>query len=100
MNGLILIIVAVLFLIKTLLNKNKWKLPSGSFPPKWRVILLEKVSFYNALSDVEKNQFEYKVQEFLMNCRITGIEVSVDVVDKLLVASSAVIPIFNFPQWK
>ena len=35
-----------------------------------------------------------------MNCRITGIETSADTTDKLLVASSAVIPIFEFSDWK
>ena len=35
-----------------------------------------------------------------MNCRITGIETTVDTTDKLLVASSAVIPIFEFNDWK
>ena len=35
-----------------------------------------------------------------MNCRITGIETNVDDTDKVLVASSAVIPIFGFADWK
>lgn len=102
MDILILIIIAVLvlFLIKTLWNKSKWKLPSKSFPSKWRVVLQKKVTFYNALSADEKTQFEFKVQEFLLNCRITGIEVDVDIQDKLLVAASAVIPIFRFPKWR
>lgn len=45
-------------------------------------------------------RFEFKVQEFLLNTRITGINVTVDTTDKLLVASSAVIPIFEFPEWR
>ena len=75
-------------------------MPKGPFPPDWRTILSKEVSYYNSLSDEEKTRFEYKVQEFLFNCRITGIETSVDTRDKLLVASSAVIPIFGFEDWK
>lgn len=71
-----------------------------SFPNEWRVILLKKIVFYSALSDEEKKRFEFKVHEFLLNCRVTGINVTVDVTDKLLIAASAVIPIFEFPQWK
>ena len=62
--------------------------------------MAEKVTFYNILSKDEKVRYEYKIQEFLLNCRITGIETSVDITDKLLVASSAVIPIFAFKEWR
>ena len=80
--------------------KSRWIVPKEPFPNNWRIILNQDVSFYNSLSKDEKNRFEYKVQEFLLNCRITGIETSVDTTDKLLVASSAVIPIFEFSDWK
>jgi Mlc titration factor MtfA (ptsG expression regulator) len=74
--------------------------PEEPFPSDWKIILNRYVSFYNSLSGEEKNRFEYKVQEFLLNCRITGIDTSIDTTDKLLVASSAVIPIFQFDDWK
>jgi len=74
--------------------------PEEPFPTDWKIILNRYVSFYNSLSGEEKNRFEYKVQEFLLNCRITGIDTSIDTTDKLLVASSAVIPIFQFDDWK
>ena len=48
----------------------------------------------------EKKIFEYKVQEFLLNCRVTGIDVQIDDVDRILTASSAIIPIFAFPEWR
>jgi Mlc titration factor MtfA (ptsG expression regulator) len=62
--------------------------------------LLEKnVSYYAQLSHIDKERFEYKVQEFLMHTKITGIETEVSELDRLLVASSAIIPIFNFDNW-
>ncbi|MBT3251222.1 MAG: peptidase [Candidatus Marinimicrobia bacterium] len=88
------------FVIKEFWFKNRWLKPEISFPNEWRRIILKKVVFYNALSEEEKKRFEYKVHEFLLNCRVTGINVSVDVTDKLLIAASAVIPIFEFPEWK
>ncbi|MBL4734195.1 MAG: zinc-dependent peptidase [Flavobacteriales bacterium] len=70
------------------------------FPPEWRITLAEKVSFYNTLSEDEKTRFELKILEFLDDCRITGIDVQIDATDEVLVAASAVIPIFAFPNWR
>lgn len=98
---IVLLIMAVAILvIWALWHKNNWIKPTDPFPSEWRTILVKKVDFYNSLSKEEKAQFEYKIQEFLLNCRITGIDTNVYLTDKLLVASSAVIPIFAFPEWK
>lgn len=97
---LVFIVITVLLLAKVIWDKKSWNKPTKSFDPTWRIILIEKIAFYNALSKTEKLRFEFKVQEFLLNCRITGIDVTIDITDKLLVASSAVIPIFQFPNWK
>jgi len=100
--AVIIIIIIGFFLLRLIRRNNisRWKVPEEPFPTEWRIILNQEVSFYNSLSQEEKKRFEYKVQEFLLNCRITGIETSVDTIDKLLVASSAVIPIFEFNDWK
>ncbi len=81
-------------------NNSKWILPKKPFPTDWRIKLMRDVSFYNSLSKDEKKRFEFKIQEFLLNCRITGIKTKIDITDKILVASSAVIPIFAFDNWK
>jgi Mlc titration factor MtfA (ptsG expression regulator) len=99
--SVVIIVIIGFFLIWLLRrNKSRWIVPEEPFPKDWRIILNQEVSFYNSLSEEEKNRFEYKVQEFLLNCRITGIETSIDTTDKVLVASSAVIPIFEFNDWK
>ncbi|NOU60176.1 M90 family metallopeptidase [Marinifilum caeruleilacunae] len=87
-------------LFKKLWSKKDWKSPKKNFPSNWRNILVQKVSFYNSLNTEEKTRFEYKVQEFLLNCRITGIHTEVDDTDRILVAASAIIPVFEFPNWK
>ncbi len=86
--------------IQKLLTTESWQKPKSSFPKEWRRILIQKVNFYNALNKNERNLFEFKVQEFLLNCKVTGIEVSVNDTDKVLVAASGVIPIFKFPKWR
>ncbi|MEN8138480.1 MAG: zinc-dependent peptidase [Bacteroidota bacterium] len=82
------------------LKSKGWKEPKSVFPPGWRIILVEKVVFYNSLTANEKELFEFKIQEFLINVRITGIRTGVSEEDMVLIASSAVIPIFSFPEWK
>lgn len=99
---LIIPLIAVLiFLISwNLYSKHNWRLPKEPFPNNWKQILVKYVAFYNSLSAEEKVSFEFKVQEFLLNCRITGISTEIDDTDKLLVASSAIIPVFKFKDWR
>jgi Mlc titration factor MtfA (ptsG expression regulator) len=92
--------ILVFLLIRRLWKRNSWVFPDTDFPVKWKKILTEKISFYNALKQEEKKDFEYKIQEFLLNCKITGIKTEVDLTDKILVAASAIIPIFPFKDWR
>lgn len=100
------IVLAVIFLVILLpliyykWKKSKWKTPNKPIPTAWKTILEQRVDFYRGLPMEERKSFDYKVQEFLLNCRITGIKMSIDDTDKLLVAASAVIPIFHFPKWR
>lgn len=98
--ALILIITALYFLFRRKIKSKSWVKPTETFPADWREILTNHVHFYSLLSDEEKSWFEFKVQEFLLNCKITGIETNVETKDKIFVASSAVIPIFAFRNWK
>lgn len=83
------------------INKGKSNdLIVGEFLPEWRIILIEKVAFYNGLSTEDKTWFESDILHFLSHVRITGIDVKVDETDKILVAASAVIPIFAFKEWR
>ncbi len=86
--------------IKNIKRKSKWNIPKEKFPPRWRTLLVQEVNFYNSLTEIEKSLFEYKIHEFILNYRITGITVDVEPIDKIYVAASAVIPIFQFPTWR
>ncbi len=80
-------------------RQRKHKKNTGLFPASWKKILDQKVVFYHNLSPEEKNRFEQDVGRFFNNVRITGINTEIDITDKLLVASSAIIPVFGFPDW-
>ena len=69
-------------------------------PDDYKDLLTKHVSFYRALDEAGKNRFETKIKEFLGYIRITGVDTQVEDLDRLLVASSAVIPIFGFPEWR
>lgn len=99
----LIIIITTFYLFIRLFKKvgdTKWKSPNTIFPDSWRKVLFENVSFYNNLSKQEKKHFEFKVQEFLLNIKITGIDINIDDSDKVLVAASAIIPIFAFQDWQ
>ena len=70
------------------------------FPAEWRKILHDRIGFYHTLDDEGKARFEKMVQLFLSEKRITGIETEIDDLTKMLVASSAIIPIFGFQDWE
>lgn len=70
------------------------------FPPEWENILLENVAFFVGLDDAEKQRFRQELQIFLSEKRITGIRTEVDETTRVLVACSAIIPIFGFPDWE
>jgi len=62
--------------------------------------LLEKhIDYYNKLSDTDKLYFEDKIEQFLDAVNIEAVGFDLTDTDKLMVASSAVIPIFRFKDW-
>ena len=81
-------------------TKNNWILPQKLFPNDYKKILSDKVNFYTNLDAIGQKQFESRVHEFLLNHRITGVECDVSITDNLLVAASAIIPVFKFPEWR
>jgi Mlc titration factor MtfA (ptsG expression regulator) len=81
-------------------SRLKQQTLAEEFPAAWRKILAERVAFYLSLTANDKQRFEKKVQVFLAQKRITGIETEIDDTTRVLVAASAVIPVFGFPDWE
>lgn len=79
---------------------RKWLTPANPFPEEWRELLLNHVHFYNSLNEYDQRKFEFQLQEFLLNCKVTGVKTEIDTLDQLYVGCSAIIPVFGFDQWK
>ena len=98
------IVAAILVLaniIWYLRNRRQQKnLAETALPPNATQLLAENVRFYNKLSDKGKALFEARVKDFLVHTSIRGVEVEVDDLDRILVASGAIMLIFAFPDWK
>ncbi len=65
-----------------------------------RKLLEEHVVFYIDLNESEQLEFENRLQHFLATTRITGVNTDVERLDKVLIAASAIIPIFGFKDWE
>ena len=69
------------------------------FPPRYRIILNQKVRFYKGLDKAEKKRFKKRLQRFMQQVTITGVDTKVSTTDKVLVAASGIIPTFGFKVW-
>ena len=80
-------------------RKKKISVPEN-FPETYRAILIEHVPFYFQLNDRDKKHFEDRMLTFLSQVKITGVKTLVEDLDRVLIASSAIIPIFAFVGWE
>ncbi|MEO7801288.1 MAG: M90 family metallopeptidase [Ginsengibacter sp.] len=96
--GLILFI----FLVAGLLRANfRIKKESNSSLSDNQILLLKKhVPFLNTLNDTKQEEFKNRMQHFIASTRITGVNTEVEHLDKILIAASAIIPIFGFKNWE
>lgn len=94
---IVLIVLALLIVFFIFYKKPVKKI---ILPENFRELLNANVSYYRRLDEKNKLIFEEKIKDFLSYVRIDGIDTTVDEIDKLLVASSAVIPVFGFKKWK
>jgi Mlc titration factor MtfA (ptsG expression regulator) len=98
-QGLV-IIGAVLFALFLLFRKRKVEaIPVSEIPVKWRDILARRVRYFRELPADQQPIFLKEVARFLDRIPINGAALEVSLEDRLLVASSAVIPLFGFPEF-
>lgn len=67
--------------------------------PQWHEPLLNYVSFYENLNDQEQKVFRQRMSAFLKETFVDAVGFELEELDKLLVAASAVIPVFRFKEW-
>lgn len=70
-----------------------------AWPSDWSEVLNQKVTFYRVLSAADKKVFEQRVQLFLHYTQVEAGSSAVTDEDRLLVAASAIIPVWGFPHW-
>lgn len=83
-----------------ILKHNKSKSAGVVANTDYKPILLQNISFYRELDGAGKLLFEQKVNSFLAGITIEGVGTTVDDTDRIMIASSAVIPIFGFKDWQ
>jgi hypothetical protein len=66
----------------------------------YKQILGENVAYYQKLAGIDKTRFVARVASFLQLVHIEGVGTAIDDTDRVLIASSAVIPVFGFPGWQ
>lgn len=71
-----------------------------SLPENYQELLAAYVSFYAALTQEGKTQFEDKFRKFLTAIKITGANAEVEDLDRVLIGAAAVIPVFAIPDWE
>lgn len=79
-------------------QKNK-RVLAQPFPESWRCILNEHVKFYVDLENSQKESFEKRIQLFLATKKIEPIDTEIDDSIRIMIAASAIIPMFAFPEY-
>lgn len=96
---LIVFVLAIIYAVK-FLQKRKITVDHNPVPLQLVNILREQVPFYRQLNNNGQTEFEDRAVRFLTQIKITGVKTTVEDMDRVLIAASAIIPIFNFPDWE
>lgn len=95
---LIAVFLIALYFIFRKGESKKLNAPRIGAPEKQ--LLHTHVAYYQKLDDAGKAKFEAMLEAFLSDVRVEGVGIELAPIDSLLIASSAVIPIFGFNHWK
>lgn len=68
-------------------------------PASWDKLLLQHVHFYKTLDQEQRKLFKKRMGLFLSETYVEGVELQVEELDRVLIAASAVIPVFGFVEW-
>jgi Mlc titration factor MtfA (ptsG expression regulator) len=98
----LVILFSILLVIYLIFQKRKSQsaIDSDKAAIDYSELLNNHVHYYQKLDEAARKRFAVLIQDFLEYVRIEGVEIVVTDVDRVLIASSAIIPIFGFPYWK
>lgn len=102
---LYLIAIAILLIVLFVSLKSKKRDKTVSLdkvvvPEHWHQLLLKHVLFYQKLNSNDQKLFCSKMVSFLNETNIEAIHFDLEELDRLLIAASAIIPVFRFPNWR
>ncbi|WP_345953658.1 M90 family metallopeptidase [Mucilaginibacter sp. PAMB04168] len=105
MTSFIVVAVIVVLLlafigVKLFGKKQSAETPLQPLDSNYKQLLTEHVPYFQKLDEPEKQKFEGMIAGFIQSIRIEGVGLEVDDVDRVLVAASAVIPIFGYNEWR
>ncbi|HEY0244731.1 MAG TPA: M90 family metallopeptidase [Mucilaginibacter sp.] len=66
----------------------------------YRLLLDQHVNYYHKLNKPARKRFEGMVADFLQYVRIEGVGTEITDLDRVLIASSAIIPVFGLGNWR
>jgi Mlc titration factor MtfA (ptsG expression regulator) len=97
-----LITIPVIALIAWLIFRKKSTLTVNKYTinAQYRSLLDEHVNYYHKLNKRDRKRFENGVANFLADVNIEGVGTEITDLDRILIASSAVIPIFGLGNWR
>lgn len=90
--------ILVIWVISSLIKVSR-KRKIAPFPAPWHSLLIQHVTFYEELSPKEQKRFQERMMVFLSEVYIDTVNLELEDLDKILIAASAVIPVFAFKEW-
>lgn len=72
---------------------------TATIPASWDELLLQHVHFYKMLNQERRELFKKRMGLFLSETYVEGVSLQLEELDKVLIAASAVIPVFGFEEW-
>lgn len=94
------ILILTIFLLILFSSGKTKSIKNGAAQASYTKLLSQEVGFYQKLSQAEKTNFERRVAEFLEGIHIEGVGTKITDLDRVMIASSAIIPVFGFADWK
>jgi len=94
------VVSAFLFVSYLIFRSKKSLITTKDSSEDYRQLLIDHIEYYQKLSDVCKIRFVKLIIDFLQTTKIEGVGTEITDIDRVMIASSAVIPIFGFPEWQ
>lgn len=96
----IILLLLVFFAFRLFGKKQAIQPTNQPLENNYKNLLNQHVAYYQKLDDAGKAKFESMVASFIESIRIEGVGLEIEDLDRVLVASSAVIPIFGYNEWR